>query len=91
MDGKVFSYAIYLKTHDSLVPHLPNSRPTHLALGSILTHFRFVGLGKFRRVVILIQDFNVNLHNGLFPYRVTWRGDSLFSSWAQLRLASEDI
>lgn len=66
-------------------------RPTHLALGSILTHFRFIGLGKFRGVVILIQNFNVNLHNGFFTYRVTCRRDSLLPSRTQLILASEDV
>lgn len=52
-------------------PYLANRRLTHLALGSILTHFRFIGLSKFRGVVILIQNFNVDLHNGFFTYGVT--------------------
>lgn len=91
MGRKVFSQVIYLKTHYFLVPHLLHSRPTHLALGSILTYFRFVGLGKFWGVVILIQNFNVNLYNGFFTYRVTCRGDSLSLYWAQLMLAFEDV
>lgn len=71
-----------------LSPYLANLRLTHLALGSILTHFRFIGLSKFWRVVILIQNFNVNLHNGFFPYRVTCRRDNLSPQWAQLMLAA---
>lgn len=39
---------------------------THLALGSILTHFGIVGLGKLWGVVILIQNFDVHLHNRFF-------------------------
>lgn len=39
---------------------------THLALGGILTHFGLIGLGKLWGVVILIHNFNVDLHDGFF-------------------------
>lgn len=39
---------------------------THLALGSILTHFGTVGLGELGGIVVLIQNFDVHLHNGFF-------------------------
>lgn len=53
---------------------------THHALFSILTHFGLVGLSKLWGVVVLIQNFDVDLYNGFFACGVPCRGRGLVTA-----------
>lgn len=55
----------------------PDLSRTHRALLSILTHCGLVGLGKLRGVVVHIQNFDVDLHNGFFARGLPCRGKGL--------------
>lgn len=54
---------------------------THLALGGVLTHFGLIGLGELWGVVILIHNFNVDLHNGFFARGSPCRRKALSLQW----------
>lgn len=65
------------QTGAALPSHLSQ---THRALGSILTHFGTVGLGKLWGIVILIQNFDVHLRNGFFACGVPCRSKGLVTT-----------